>query len=230
MLDACVGAEDLDRAKKVFAELCGSGLRLNVVHCTTLIKGLIAAGRLDEASDVLTEMLATPGAKPDLITYTTLVKAYADRGKVAAAMTILEKMVEQGVPPDEIIFNGVLGSCCGGPAEPAVTLHTFDVLVKKGLKPSTMTLSILLKALLLSGAWSTALTTLEKSALRFSMEPEARLYTQISTAALRAHRGDVALEAYRQMLQRTRQRGETLDPSMSSRLLRQCTANGYHDT
>merc|ERR1719199_1676956 len=98
-------------------------------------------------------MLSTPGAKPDLITYTTLVKAFADRGKVAAAMETLEKMVEQGVKPDEIIFNGVLGSCCGGPSEPTVTLHTFDVLVKKGLKPSTMTLSILLKALLLSGAW-----------------------------------------------------------------------------
>merc|ERR1719162_2082536 len=73
LLDACVRAKELDRAREVFGDLCASGLQLNVVHCTTFIKVLTGAGRLDEAAGVLEEMVRSPGVKPDLITYSTVV-------------------------------------------------------------------------------------------------------------------------------------------------------------
>merc|ERR1719478_1701387 len=112
LLDACVGAKELDYARKVFDDLCSSGLRLNVVHCTTFIKGLIGANKLDEAAGVLQEMARSPGVKPDLITYSTIVKAYADSGNVTSAMNVLEMMLAENVRPDEIIFNSVLSACC----------------------------------------------------------------------------------------------------------------------
>jgi len=232
LLDACMSVGDLDRAKNIFEDLCGSGLRLNVVHCTTFIKGLIAAGKLGEADDVLSEMLRMPNVKPDLITYSTLVKAHADQGNVTAALAILERMIQQGVSPDEIMFNGVLNSCCAGPSEPVVTLRTFEVLVTRGLEPSTMTLSILLKALLLSRAWELALGTLDKLTCRFAMEAEVRLYVQIAQAGLKAGNGAVAVKAYNVMLQAIDQGRVTgtFDPSITFKLLRQCASSGHHST
>merc|ERR1719498_1154757 len=103
LLDACVTAQELDRAKSVFSELCSSGLQLNVVHCTSFMKVLLSARRLDEAASVLREMVRSPGVKPDLITYSTLVKAYAEGGNVSSALNILELMLKEGVKPDEII-------------------------------------------------------------------------------------------------------------------------------
>merc|ERR1719486_66609 len=72
LLDASVGAKELDCARKVFQDLCNSGLPLNVVHCTTFLKGLINAGHLDEAEKVLHGMACSSGVEPDLITYSTL--------------------------------------------------------------------------------------------------------------------------------------------------------------
>jgi len=230
LLDACMAAGDFDRAKCVFAELCTSDVKLNAVHCTTLIKGLIGAGKVADTDEVLAEMLRSPHTKPDLITYSTLVKAYADQGNAEAALDILDQMIQQDIKPDEIFFKSVLRSCLAGPAAPAVTLRTFDCLITHGLKPSTMTLSIILKALLLRDAWEEALATLEKTVLQLGIEPETRLYVQIAQACLKAHQGAVALQAYKAMLRRASHAGETLDPNISTRLLRQCAINGDHDT
>jgi pentatricopeptide repeat protein len=230
MLDACVCAGDFERAASVFAELRNSGVRPNVVHWTTFIKGLIAGGCLNEADSMLNEMFSTPGTKPDLIAYSTIVKAHADQGNVAAALGMLAKMVERGVRPDEIIFNSVLGSCTVGPAGSAEILSTFDTLLKYGLKPSTMTLSVLLKAFLLSKAWASAFDLLANCPQRFNMQPEMRLYVQIVQAAMKSQNGHIAVQGFEALVDAAIQRGETLDPSMVSRLLRQGASSCNQET
>jgi pentatricopeptide repeat protein len=225
LLDACVSAGDSETAKRVFAELRDSGVRLNVVHWTNLIKGLIAGGWLSEADSMLDEMLSRPGTKPDLITYSTLVKAHAEQGNVGAALRLLAKMYEQGVRPDEIVFNNVIAGCSVVPVNSVVTLHTFDTLLKYGLKPSTMTLSLLLKAFLLSKAWGSAFDLLAKCPQRFHVEPEIRLYVQIVQAAMRAKNSSVTEEAFEALLDAASLRGETLDTMMLSRLLQTCASS-----
>merc|ERR1719379_2510607 len=63
LLDVCIDAKAFDRAKKIFASLRDSGLKLNVVHYTTFMKGLVNAGQLDEATNLLDEMIASPKTK-----------------------------------------------------------------------------------------------------------------------------------------------------------------------
>jgi pentatricopeptide repeat protein len=230
MLDACVSVGDFERAKVVFAELRNSGIRLNVVHWTTFIKGLIAGGCLSEADSMLNEMFSTPGTKPDLITYSTLVKAHSERGDVSAAMRVLAKMFERGVRPDEIIFNSIIGSCSIGPSSSEETLRTFDTLLKHGLKPTTMTLSVLLKALLLVKDWDAAMDILAKCPKRLNIEPEIRLHVQIVQAALKSQNAPAALEGFEAIVDATTRRGETLDQKVVSRLLRQCASSCSHET
>merc|ERR1719198_897928 len=157
LLDACVGAEDLDRARGVFDDLCSSGLQLNVVHCTTFIKCLVGARRLDEAVAVLREMASSNGVKPDLIAYSTVVRAYAESGDAPCALKLLEQMIEQDVKPDEIIFNNVLTACSTFPRRSDNVMQIFETLIGHDMRPTTTTLSILIKALMNTDAWSRSL-------------------------------------------------------------------------
>jgi len=228
LLDACVSAKELDRAREVFDDLCTSGLQLNVVHCTTFIKVFVGAGRLDEAAGVLHEMLRSPGVKPDLITYSTLVKAYSESGEVLSALKMLELMLKEGVKPDLLIFNSVLGGCYTYPLKPAYVIGTFDKLLGHGMKPNTTTLSILLKGLTHSEAWPVSLQVLKDAPTRFGFEPEERLYVQLAQSCIKARdaKTETVLEVYDAMLKGARRQGKVVDPIAVGRLLRSCVLGG----
>merc|ERR1719401_2349130 len=78
LLEVCVEVGDLEKARRVFEDLRSSGLRRNVVHCTSFIKVLVHTSRMDEARAVLAEMTQSSAVKPDLITFVTFVRAYTD--------------------------------------------------------------------------------------------------------------------------------------------------------
>jgi len=226
LLDACVAAKEFEQAKKVFEDLCSSGLQLNVVHCTTFIKSLLSANKLDEAAAVLREMSSSSGVKPDLITYSTVTKAYSDAGDVCSALKVLQEMIEEGVRADEIIFNSVLTGCSIFPMKSTEVVETFETLVRLGMRPSTTTLSILLKALAHTQAWTTSLQVLNDAPRTFKLEPEARLYVQLCQACVKARASAEVLEVFDAFLVAMSRRNERVDQAFVSRLLRSCVLNG----
>jgi len=226
LLDACVAGKQLECAKRVFDELCASGLRLNVVHCTTFLKTLLSAGKLDEAAAVLKEMSVSAGVRPDLISYSTVVKAYADTGDVKSALRILQDMLEAGVRPDEIIFNSVLTGCSIFPIKSAAVMQTFEKLVELGMRPSTTTLSILLKCLAHTQDWSTSLQVLDTCPKRFRLEAETRLFIQLAQACIKDRASKEAKEVFEALLAAAARRHEQIDPAMVGRLLRACALSG----
>jgi pentatricopeptide repeat protein len=228
LLDACVrdGSKGIDYAKKVFTDLCSSGLQVNVVHCTTFLKGLVTTGRHDEAARVLREMSSSAGVKPDLITYSTLVKAYAERGNVASALKLLDEMIQEGIRPDDIMYNSVLNACNAFPLKSSDVMQTFDAIVGYGMVPTTTTLSILLKALMLSESYALALEVLENAVRKFNVTPEIRLYMQLTQACIKARKHRAAIEVFEAMLKVARKRGESIEPSALTRLLRSCALGG----
>jgi len=229
LLDACIRAEDFDKAHAVCQDLRQSGLRLNAVLCTTCIKGLVGAGRLDEAASMFEEMQRSLDAKPDLITYSTLVKAYTDRGCVDNALEIVRTMIAQRVKPDEIILNSVLSACAHSPLSSNEAFRVFDTLQRLGLRPSTSSLSIFLKTLTLNGDYELALNFLQEVPRRCcGLQVEARLFAQIVQAAAQANQGDQAVVAFEAMCDTIKQRGEALDSAIYARLVRICQHCGQH--
>jgi len=226
LLDVCIDVKDFARAKQVFASLRLSGLPMNVVHYTTFMKGLLGAGYLEEASDLLDEMVQTSSTRPDLVTYSTLVKALADHGKVMEAIAVLERMLGQGIPADAIIFNIVLTGCCSATMESEKIFHVFSVLVKHGLKVSTTTLSIMVKALAQSRAWDAALDMLDKARQHYGLWPEPRLYAQLAQACAKVNYGQKAMDCYAAMVRSAIAQGIALDEATNARLLRCCSSCG----
>lgn len=224
LLDACISSEDLVNARRVFQDLRNSGLRMNAVHFTTFIKGLVASGDFHEADIVLQDMLCSPFTEPDLITYSTLVKAYADRGQVESAVGILKQMLQRRVEPDEVIFNSLLNGCVcrASPMTAKEVFAVFDELISHGLKPSAATLSILLKSLVRGEEWQAALQLLREVPARFKMETESRLYAQLAQACITVGRGNRLQEVYEEFLASPASRNPHTAESVNGRLLKQC--------
>merc|ERR1719181_92253 len=100
-------------------------------------------------------------------------------------MNVLKMMQEQRVKPDEIVFNTVLSACCTFPMKSIHVMRTFESLVDHGMKPTTTTLSILLKGFAHTEAWSTSLQVLQDAPKRFGLPAESRLYAQLVQACIK---------------------------------------------
>lgn len=226
LLDACIGAKDVEAGRRVFADLKASGLQPNVVHCTAYIKCLVSSGLLQEAQSFLEEMESNPAIIPDLVTFSTLVKAFAEKGHLADSLRIVDRMIQQGVQPDAMMFNTLLTGCCARPMATAQIMEVLAHLLEQGLQPSTATLSILVKAFALSEAWQEALVMLQTANVRFGLEPELWLFAQLAQASVHRQRGDIVLRAFLSMLIAAASRGEAVEKSLSSRMQRLCTSCG----
>lgn len=230
LLEACVGSNELEYARKVFDDLCSSGIRINVVHCTTFIKALVGANKLDEAARVVREMSSSAGVKPDLITYATVVKAYADCGKVSDALKILEQMMEQGVRPDEIIYNSVLTACSNFPMKIDFIMSTFEKLTSMGMKPSSTTFSILLKALAHTGAWTVSLQVINDAYENFKVHPEMRLYAQLAQSVVKARKWKFVMEVFDAMIKEAKRQSILVDANVVGRFIRSLLLAGGIET
>lgn len=239
LLDACISAKDFTGAKEVFLELSNSNVRMNAVHLTTFIKGLVAAGHFEEASDMIQDMMRSPGTEPDVVTYSTLTKAYADRGRVTEALNVVEQMIGQGVTPDEVIFHSVLSGCAGARAMgPGEITGVLERLLALGLQPTSATLSILAKAFAAGGFWDEAQEALDAAEHRWGLAAEPRIYAELAQALLRAQGGwpgDAAavtrrvLRLHESLLScRTRKHRDSIEAA-HQRLLKHCQQSGRHD-
>jgi len=149
LLDCCVKAKEYDLAEYVFGQIQHCGLKPNVVHYTTLMKGFADAHRLPEATALLEEMRSSPSLRPDFMTFSTIIKAYADHGSTERALEILKEMIASGIPPDGFIFHSVLGGCSVRRMKGDEVVDVLHELISLGLKPSNATLGCLIRALVL---------------------------------------------------------------------------------
>lgn len=226
LLDACVDAGELDHARTVFYDLQSLGFKVNVVLCTTFIKGLAAAGNITEALDVLTQMEQTGDCRPDVVTYATVAKGYAQSGDIQGGVLLIERMTDQGVQPDAAVFHTVLGACSSKAIPPEESMHHFERLVNRGMRPSLSALSILLKSFARSRAWKDGLLLLEGAHKNYRLNADARLYVQLARASVEDVDGSFTLEVYVSMLRVFASSGLSVDRSTSLRLARLCSQVG----
>jgi pentatricopeptide repeat protein len=228
LLDACIDAGDFDEAKRIFEDLRHSSIQLNVIHYTTLLKGLARAGHLGDATRVLEEMRQNAETQPDLITYSTLVKALADQGETSEAMRVIEMMFAQNVKPDGIILNHVLSSCTVYRTEQERITYVFHWLRRHGLQVTTATLSILLKAYAKAQSWQVALDLLEEAPSSLQCWPQPRLYAQLAQAYARSEEGSApfVVRCYVAVVRSAVKQGSGIDDAMNSRFYRLCTSCG----
>jgi len=116
-LDACVQCGNLDRAWRHFAEMKSQGF-LDVVSFNTMIKALLAQGKVDEARSLVKEM-ATRGLQANKVTYNQLLHARVLARDRKGMWSIIDEMQEAGVRANHVTCSILLKSLTAhtGPAD-----------------------------------------------------------------------------------------------------------------
>uniref|UniRef100_A0A9I9CYX8 Pentatricopeptide repeat-containing protein n=1 Tax=Cucumis melo TaxID=3656 RepID=A0A9I9CYX8_CUCME len=88
-------------------------IQMDVIHYTTMIKGLFARGKIHEAM-MMFENLKKNGVEPDSITYNVLVAGLSRNGLVSKVQELLNYMEEHGLREDPKMPNLVIENLCIG--------------------------------------------------------------------------------------------------------------------
>merc|ERR1719498_406262 len=113
LLDVCIDEEEHHLASLALEQMCESGVTMNCVLLTTLMKGFIRSKHLDKAMQLFDNMRGESSqVKPDMITYSMLIKAQCDAGDMGKALQILEDMLQCKCDIDDVVFTHLIKAQC----------------------------------------------------------------------------------------------------------------------
>eukprot|EP00933_Yihiella_yeosuensis_P038095 TRINITY_DN3205_c0_g2_i1.p1 TRINITY_DN3205_c0_g2~~TRINITY_DN3205_c0_g2_i1.p1 ORF type:complete len:631 (+),score=125.13 TRINITY_DN3205_c0_g2_i1:183-2075(+) len=199
MLDGCINENRVEKAAEIFETMKKDGCAMNTVLYTTLIKGFARAGQIDQATKVFDEMRSERSIAPDLITFSILIKATCDAGRLEAALRLLMAMKGLSLRADEIVYNNLLGGCIKD-SNTNLAKRLYADMVSDGIKPSNATFSIMIRLYAQCKMLDEAVELLRKEPPRHGVEPEARLFSQLTQSCLRERQGRRAVEVYKMLI------------------------------
>lgn len=199
LLDVCIDENENDLASQALEKMCASGVKMNCVLLTTLMKGFIRSKRLDMAMNVFSSMrLESSQVKPDMITYSMLIKAQCDNGDMGTALSILEDMLQNSHDIDDVVFTHLIEGCATVSNQALAEKLYRDMLIAK-IRPSIYTLTAMVKVHGKCGnsdlAWDLVRTMEDEHGIK----PTVVIVTCLVSGLLRQKKNDEAWEAFKWM-------------------------------
>lgn len=120
------------------------------VTYTTVVSAFVKAGSMDRARRVLAEMTRV-GVPANRITYNILLKGYCQHLQIDQAKELVREMTEDaGIEPDVVSYNILIDGCIQVD-DTAGALAFFNEMRAKGIAPTKISYTTLMKAFALSG-------------------------------------------------------------------------------
>ncbi|OIV90486.1 hypothetical protein TanjilG_18670 [Lupinus angustifolius] len=120
------------------------------VSYTTVVSALVESGSMDRARQVLAEMLKI-GVAANQITYNILLKGYCKQLQMDKARELLKEMIDDaGIQPDAVSYNTLIDGCILVD-DSAGALAFFNEMRARGIAPTNISYTTLMKAFALSG-------------------------------------------------------------------------------
>lgn len=180
------------------------GVQIDSLALNVALSTGVAADKVSEVRELLSEAEQTEPFVPDVVSYNTVVKAFSQRGDYAEACIMLERMRQNGVKPNAITFNTVMDAAVrSGKTEEA--WGKLEEMQDAGYKPDKFSCSILVKALtksstLLEEAFvERALALLDRCDRCLDMTLKTTLYQNVAEATLKADLASSMLKVATQM-------------------------------
>ncbi|KAH7574631.1 hypothetical protein JRO89_XS03G0323700 [Xanthoceras sorbifolium] len=137
-------------AMKVFDEMKNQGVKVSLITYSSLINGLCACGKLDEAIALRNQMITCSGLKPDFITHSVIIKGFCKQKMVDRARELFDDLVKQGMVPNVVMYNTMIDAYCKSRrTEDAFALH--DSMLERGMLPNAATYNSLIAGLCSEG-------------------------------------------------------------------------------
>jgi pentatricopeptide repeat protein len=196
LLDVCIDEDDHEMASLALEQMSESGVTMNCVLLTTMIKGFVRTKNLSKAMALFETMRGENSVvKPDMITYSILIKAHCDAGEMTEALRLLEAMLQDGNDVDDVVFTHLIDGC-SQTQNYALAEKLWNDMFHAGIKPSIFTIVAIVRVWCRAGlcerAWN-LITTMED---RFGKKPTMVLYTCLISGLFRQKNWKDAMTAY----------------------------------
>ncbi|KAJ4841386.1 hypothetical protein Tsubulata_011557 [Turnera subulata] len=129
VVSAFVKAGSMVRARQVLAEMARIGVPANLITYNILIKGYCQQLQIDEAKELLREMVDVAKIKPDVVSYNTLIDGCIRIDDSAAALTFFNEMRGKGITPTKISYTTLMKAFALS-GQPKMANRVFDEMVK----------------------------------------------------------------------------------------------------
>ncbi|XWS32125.1 hypothetical protein CRYUN_Cryun23aG0134100 [Craigia yunnanensis] len=128
----------------LFVQMLRSGCSPDAIVYYSLISGLCKAGRMDDASNVLSK-LKEAGFHPDIVCYNALVSGFCEKNKIDKAYEIIKEMEEAGMKPDSVSYNTSIAYFCKI-GDSALARRVMKLMITEGIVPTIATYGALIHA------------------------------------------------------------------------------------
>merc|ERR1719453_2798219 len=144
MMRARSKEHDLEGAMMVFRKLQSSGVQLTALVYNALLDSCVQCGKVNIALQHFNEMKELGFV--DVVSYNTLLKAYLKIGQINKARTLLAEMSENDIQANQVTYNEMLNAIVTTKdrKEMWALVREMNAI---GMKPNSVTCSIILKSL-----------------------------------------------------------------------------------
>ncbi|KAG0530399.1 hypothetical protein BDA96_05G182900 [Sorghum bicolor] len=148
LMDCCTRAHRPKLTLAFFGQVLKTGLGIDTIMISNLLRGLCEAKRTAEALDILLHRMPHLGCVPDVFSYCIVLKSLCSDRKSGQADELLRMMAEGGAVclPNAVAYNTVIdGFFKEGDVKKACDL--FNEMVQRGISPNLSTYNCVVNAL-----------------------------------------------------------------------------------
>ena len=130
-------------AEQLYLELKSSGIALDMIAFSIVVRMYIKAGLLSKACSVLDMMDKQGDIVPDIYLFRDMLRIYQRCGMLGKLADLYYKILKSGVTWDQEMYNCVI-NCCARALPVDELSRLFDEMLQLGFSPNTITFNVML--------------------------------------------------------------------------------------
>lgn len=128
VVSALVKAGSMDRARQILAEMMRIGVPPNLITYNILLKGYCMQLQIDQARELLKEMVGDAGIQPDVVSYNILIDGCILVDDSAGALAFFNEMRAKGIAPTKVSYTTLMKAFALS-GQPKLAHRVFDEML-----------------------------------------------------------------------------------------------------
>ncbi|GKV18113.1 hypothetical protein SLEP1_g28534 [Rubroshorea leprosula] len=143
MIDIYSVMGQFTEAEKLYLKLKSSGIALDMIAFSIVVRMYVKAGSLKEACTVLETMDKQKDIVPDIYLVRDMLRIYQKCGMQDKLADLYYRILKSGVTWDQEMYNCVI-NCCARALPVDELSRIFDEMIQHGFSPNTVTFNVML--------------------------------------------------------------------------------------
>ncbi|KAJ4913602.1 hypothetical protein Rs2_08223 [Raphanus sativus] len=143
MIDIYTMMGEFGEGEKLYSKLKSSGVVLDRIGYSIVVRMYMRAGALKEACSVLEIMDEQKDIVPDVFMFRDMLRLYQKRGLHDKLQELYYRIRKSGIHWDQEMYNCVI-NCCARALPLDELSRTFEEMIRCGFTPNTVTFNVLL--------------------------------------------------------------------------------------